>query len=66
MVEVWFRKGADQFLVRRGIKPNIFEIYQNGKMLDQDAATRDQQVFLEDRILETNFKAFTQIVILGS
>ena len=53
-------------MVRRGIKPNIFEIYRDGVMLDQLAAARDQQEMLERNILRLNIKSFTQIVILGS
>ena len=50
----------------RGIKPNVFEIYRNGNLLDQDAAQKDTQKYLEQSILKFNFKSFTQVVILGS
>lgn len=50
----------------RGIKPTIFEIYQNGKLLDQAASSNDQQKWLEQSVLKLNYKSFTQIVILGS
>lgn len=65
-VEVEFRSGKHQYKVRRGIKPNFFEIYRDDEMLDQDAALRDSQKFLEESILNLNYKSFTQIVILGS
>lgn len=65
-VEVEFRSGKHRYKVRRGIKPNFFEIYRDDEMLDQDAALRDSQKFLEESILNLNYKSFTQIVILGS
>jgi DNA repair exonuclease SbcCD ATPase subunit len=66
LVEIDFSIGKKKYLVRRGIKPAIFEIYINGTLLDQEAAARDQQAFLEEQILKINFRSFTQIVILGS
>jgi DNA repair exonuclease SbcCD ATPase subunit len=66
MVEIEFKAGGASYMVRRGIKPNIFEIYRDGVMLDQLAAARDQQEMLERNILRLNIKSFTQIVILGS
>ena len=66
VVEVEFRIGKKEYLVRRGSKPNIFEIFCDGDLLDQDAAVRDSQKFLEESILKLNYKSFTQIVILGS
>jgi len=66
LVEIEFDIGSKSFLIRRGIKPTIFEIYQNGKMFDQNASAADQQKHLEQNILKLNFKSFTQIVILGS
>ena len=65
-VEVEFRVGKNQYKVRRGVKPNFFEIYRNDEMIDQDAALRDSQKYLEESILNLNYKSFTQIVILGS
>ena len=65
-VEVEFSIGSKQYLVKRGIKKNYFEIYQDGKMLNQDASVRDYQEYLEKTILKLNYKSFTQIVILGS
>jgi|TARA_B100001540_G_C15811207_1_gene644622 DNA repair exonuclease SbcCD ATPase subunit len=66
VVEIEFRIGGKQYKVIRGVKPNIFEIYLNDNMIDQDAAVRDTQKYLEESILKMNFKSFTQIVILGS
>ena len=66
LVEVEFRIGKKEYMVRRGSKPNIFEIYCDGDLLDQDAAVRDSQKYLEESILKLNYKSFTQIVILGS
>jgi DNA repair exonuclease SbcCD ATPase subunit len=66
VVEVEFDIGSKQYKVIRGIKPNKFEIYQNGELLNQDAASRDYQEVLEKNILKLNYKSFTQIVILGS
>lgn len=65
-VEVEFDVAGNQYLVRRGIKPTIFEIYMNGKLIDQDSAKRDYQTYLEQEILGINYKSFNQIVVLGS
>ena len=66
LVEIDFSIGNKNFTVRRGIKPNKFEILQEGKLLDQLANNRDYQDYLEKVILKLNYKSFTQIVILGS
>jgi DNA repair exonuclease SbcCD ATPase subunit len=66
LVEVEFSIGKKKYLVRRGSKPNVFEIEVDGKMLDQVANVRDQQSYLEKNILRLNWKAFTQVVVLGS
>ena len=66
VAEVEFSIGSIEWKVRRGIKPNIFEIYRNGKLLDQSASAVDQQKWLEQVVLKMNYKSFTQIVILGS
>ena len=66
VVEVEFDTGNKSYKIRRGIKPNIFEIFCNGELLNQEAASRDYQEFLEKFILKLNYKSFTQIVILGS
>ena len=65
-VELEFRIGKTEWKVVRGIKPNIFEIYKNGTLLDQSSATNDQQKWLEQNVLKMNYKSFTQIVVLGS
>ena len=66
LVEVEFETSGHKFKIVRGIKPNIFEIYQNDKIIDQSANTRDYQKFLEQNILKLNHKSFHQIVVLGS
>lgn len=66
IVEVQFDIGNKEYKVIRGIKPNVFEIYQDGVLVNQDAAARDYQEYLEKFILKLNYKSFTQIVILGS
>ena len=65
-VEIDFEVGTREFKVVRGIKPAIFEIWADGKMMNQDAAAADQQKYLENNILKLNYKSFTQIVILDS
>ena len=65
-VEVCFSIGKDEYRVFRGIKPNVFELYKNNKLVDQDAAAKDTQKYLEQSVLKLNFKSFTQVVILGS
>ena len=66
LVEVEFNIGSKKIKVIRGIKPNLFEIYINGKMYNQDANVRDYQKYLEQQILKLNYRSFTQVVILGS
>lgn len=66
MVEIKFSIGSAEYRIRRGIKPNIFEIYQNDVLMNQDSANRDYQKVLEQQILRLNYKTFTQVVILGS
>ena len=66
VVEVEFIVGTKQYKIIRGIRPNIFEIWCNGDMLNQDAAQRDYQKHLEQTILKLNFRSFTQVVILGN
>jgi DNA repair exonuclease SbcCD ATPase subunit len=66
IVEVEFDTNNKSYKIVRGIKPNKFEIYQNGDLINQDAAARDYQEFLEKFILKLNYKSFTQIVTLGS
>ena len=66
VVEVEFTVGKKDYKIIRCIKPNIFEIWCNGDMLNQDAAVRDYQKHLEQQILKLNFRSFTQVVILGN
>jgi len=66
VVEVYFTVGQKSYKIVRGIKPNIFEIWCDGDMLNQDAAQRDYQKHLEQQILKLNFRSFTQVVILGN
>lgn len=66
LVEVEFQSGRKSYKIVRGIKPGLFEIYVDGELLNQDAAARDYQKYLEESILKLNYKSFTQIVILGS
>ena len=66
MVEVEFKRGKDKFKIERGIKPNVFNIYKNDTLINQDSKAKDYQAYLEKNILGMNFKAFTQIVILSS
>ena len=65
-VEIIFDIGDVPYKVVRGIKPNIFEIYRNGKKTNEDCSANEQQKTLENQILKLNYKSFTQIVILGS
>lgn len=66
VVEVEFDIGQKKYKIIRGIKPNVFEIYCNSVLLNQDAAAKDYQEILENNILKLNYKSFTQVVILGS
>ena len=65
-VEVEFKIGPNNFRVFRGIKPTKFEVYQNGKLLNQESHSRDYQKILENNILKLNHKSFHQVVVLGS
>ena len=66
LVEVVFDLNGREYLVRRGIKPNIFEIDVDGTVMNKQADDRSMQKILEETILKVNYKSFTQIVILGS
>jgi DNA repair exonuclease SbcCD ATPase subunit len=66
VVEIEFSIGKKQYKVVRGLKPNIFEIYCDCVLINQDSSVRDYQEHLEKNILKINFKSFTQVVILGS
>ena len=65
-VECTFRTAKRTYTVKRGLKPRFFEVWQDGKMLNQDASARDYQEILEKQILKINHKSFKQIVVLGS
>ncbi len=64
--EIEFSIGSVDWKVVRCIKPSLFEIYKNGKKMDQSSSAMDQQKWFEQNVLKLNFKSFTQIVILGS
>ena len=66
LTEIEFSVGTAEWKVRRGIKPNVFEIYHNDTLVNQDAKSMDYQKYLEEKVLKLNFKSFTQIVVLGS
>jgi DNA repair exonuclease SbcCD ATPase subunit len=66
VVELEFDIGDREYKIIRGIKPNVFEIYCNGNLVDQDAKCKDYQEHLENLILRLNYKTFTQVVVLGS
>jgi DNA repair exonuclease SbcCD ATPase subunit len=66
MVELRFAIGDRRYILSRGMKPNVFEIYVDGVLLNQDASSKDYQEMLEKTIIKMNYKSFTQIVILGS
>ena len=66
VVEIEFTIGKVNYKVVRGIKPSVFEVYQNDTLLNQTAETKDYQAILEKQILKTNYKSFCQVVVLGS
>ena len=66
MVEVEFSINSRDYIIRRGIKPNIFDIEVNGTLLKRESDDRINQKLLEENILKVNYKSFTQIVILGT
>ena len=65
-VELEFRISSNRYRIKRGIKPNIFEVYQNDELLNQTSTVADYQKQLEHQILKFNYRTFTQVVILGS
>lgn len=65
LVEIEFEKNKIPYLVKRGISPNIFEIYKNGQLLNQNADSSDYQKILEDEILQMNYNSFVQTIIIG-
>lgn len=66
VVEVEFAVNSNSYKVVRGMKPNVFEIYMNGTLMNQSADARDYQEILEKQILKVNYKSFCQVVVLGS
>ena len=66
LVELEFTIGSREYMVRRGRKPNVFEIYLNDTKTKEEASTLEQQKYLEQSILGLNYKSFTQVVVLGS
>lgn len=66
VVEIEFTIGSNEWKIKRGQKPAIFEIYKNDELLDQSHSTKEQQAWLEKNVLRMNYKTFTQIVILGT
>ena len=66
LVELEFTIGSREYMVRRGRKPNVFEIYLNGEKTKEEASILEQQKYLEQSILGLNYKSFTQVVVLGS
>jgi DNA repair exonuclease SbcCD ATPase subunit len=66
IVEVEFNIGKNNYKVIRGLKPSVFEVYQNGTMINQNAESKDYQEVLEKQILKLNHKSFCQVVVLGS
>jgi DNA repair exonuclease SbcCD ATPase subunit len=66
LVTVEFKLGPSQYKIVRGLKPNIFEIWQNGILINQESHSRDYQKLLETNILKLNHKSFHQVVVLGS
>jgi len=66
LVELTFKIGTDSHKVVRGIKPNVFEIWKNGTMINQSSHAKEYQNILEQNIIKLNHKSFHQIVVLGS
>lgn len=66
LVELTFAVGEIVYMVKRGLKPNVFEIFKNGELIKQDAANKDYQLYLEENIIKMNHKSFGQVVVLGS
>lgn len=66
LVEIFFDKGSDSYHIRRGMKPGVFEIFENGVLLNQESTSRDYQKVLENQILQFNHKSFHQTVVLGA
>lgn len=65
VVELEFINNNNHYKIIRGIKPNIFEIYQNDVLINVDANSRDYQKVLEEQIIQMDFKTFIQTVIVS-
>ena len=65
LVELEFETNGSEYKVVRGMKPSVFEIYQNGKMITQSSSVKDYQAILENQILKMTMKNFTQTVLVG-
>lgn len=66
LISIEFSIGKKQYKVIRGMRPTVFEIYENGEIINQDPSVKDYQKVLEQQILKMNFRAFTQLVVIGS
>jgi len=66
LVEIEFTIGKDEYKVIRGLSPKVFEVHKNGKLIDQDAKSKDYQRMFEEQILRMTYKSFCQVIILGS
>ena len=66
LVEIEFTNGKGEYRIVRGQAPKVFEVWKDGKLIDQEAKSRDYQKILEETILGMNYKSFCQVVILGS
>lgn len=66
LVEIEFVTKGKTYMIRRGIKPAIFEIYMDGSLINQSASSKDYQKYIEENVLNLNFNSFKQIVVLGS
>jgi DNA repair exonuclease SbcCD ATPase subunit len=66
LVELEFKTSSGNYRIRRGIKPNVFEVYENGTLIPSPASAADYQLLLETNILKLNYKSFMQVVVLGS
>jgi DNA repair exonuclease SbcCD ATPase subunit len=66
LVEVEFAIGPNEYKIIRGMKPNVFEVYKNDKLMNQSAEMKDYQEVLEKQIIKVNHKSFCQVVVLGS
>jgi hypothetical protein len=66
VVELYFHIGNDKYIIKRGMKPNLFEIIKNDTLINQDADSRDYQEYLESTIIKLRHKSFTQTSIMGT